>query len=45
MKALRVIACIAAALLLIYVLLNESRRRNVKNLISQIPDLIPRYFV
>lgn len=45
MKFLTVLAVIAALLLLIYALLNESRKRFVKNLLSQVLDLIPRYFV
>jgi len=45
MKTLRVLTYITAGLLLVYALLSESRKRYVKNLVSQVPDLIPRYFV
>jgi hypothetical protein len=45
MKFLLVLVVIIAVLFLIYALLNESRKRFVKNLISQVLNLIPRYFV
>ena len=45
MKFLLVLAVIIAALFLVYALLNESRKRFVSNLLSQVLSLIPRYFV
>mgnify|MGYP001552272182 CR=1 FL=1 len=45
MKFLLVLACIVVAFILIYAVLNESRKRFVNNLLSQVLDLIPRYFV
>jgi hypothetical protein len=45
MKFLLVLAIIAAVLLLIYALLSKSRKRFVRNLLSQVLHLIPRYFV
>ena len=45
MKILIVLAVIIAVLYLIYALLNESRKRFVNNLFSQVLALIPRYFV
>ena len=45
MKFLLVLAIIIAVFFLIYTLLNKSRKRFVNNLLSQVLDLIPRYFV
>ena len=45
MKFLLVLAIIAAVLFLIYASLSKSRKRFVSNLLSQVLQLIPRYFV
>jgi len=44
MKALRIIAVIAGCLGILYSTLTESRKQFIKNLLSQAPYLIPRYF-
>lgn len=45
MKFLMIVAIIIAVLFLIYSILNNSRKRFVKNLLSQVLALVPRYFV
>ncbi|MBN1534789.1 MAG: hypothetical protein JXA20_19110 [Spirochaetes bacterium] len=44
MKALIIIAAVIAGLLLLYAIQPRYRKRFVKNLLSQVKYLIPRYF-
>ncbi|MEN6476052.1 MAG: hypothetical protein ABFD81_18700 [Syntrophaceae bacterium] len=44
MKAVRIIAVIAGCLVILYATLTKSRKQFIKNLLSQAPYLIPRYF-